>query len=225
MTEKNRKPLRELTVIGLSCLAVVACSPQQGEFGDQFFPHAKWEQIPPAPENMVEVVTLRHVVAFPGNQAGLDVGQRAFLDDFIRGNRINARDQIVVQAGAADSGRMTMGRLAAVKNEFAQYGLVASEAPATPEAGRLASDEVAVLVTRAVVIPPDCSVPQPEPTLRPEQKFGCHVNAALGMMVADPLDLVEGRELGPADGEQASGAFRRYREDKVKEINKEETTN
>ena len=84
---------------------------------------------------------------------------------------------------------------------------------------------VNVLITRPVVITPDCSVPQPEPTLRPEQPWGCSVNAALGMMVADPLDLVEGRELGPADAAQASGAMRRYREDKVKEITKEETTN
>jgi type IV pilus biogenesis protein CpaD/CtpE len=61
--------------------------------------------------------------------------------------------------------------------------------------------------------------------LRPVQPWGCSVDAALGMMVADPLDLVQGENLGPADGEQASGALRRYREDKVKELNKEETTN
>ena len=222
MTDKNRMPWRDLTVIGLSCLAVVACSPKQGEFGDQLFPHAKWEQIPPSPDNMVEVVTLRHVVAFPGSQAGLDVNERTSLDDFIRNNRINARDQIVVQA--VNGGRLTMGRLSAVKNEFAQHGLVASEAGG-PATGPLANDEVTVMVTRAVVIPPDCSVPQPEPTLRPDHKYGCHVNSALGMMVADPLDLVEGRDLGPADGEQASGALRRYRQDKVKDINKEDTTN
>ena len=120
---------------------------------------------------------------------------------------------------------MTAGRLSAVRNEFAQYGLVASEEQGGTGGPAVAGDEVAVLITRAVVITPDCSVPQPEPTLRPDHKFGCHVNSALGMMVADPLDLVEGRELGPADGEQASGALRRYREDKVKEINQEETTN
>ncbi len=45
------------------------------------------------------------------------------------------------------------------------------------------------------------------------------------MMVANPLDLVEGRELGPADASQASGAMRRYRDDKIKAINQEETTN
>jgi hypothetical protein len=29
MTDKNRMPLRKLTVIGLACLSVVACSPKQ----------------------------------------------------------------------------------------------------------------------------------------------------------------------------------------------------
>ena len=225
MTQKNRTPLRELTVIGLSCLAVVACSPKQGELGDNLFPHAKWEQIPPSAENMVEVVTLRHMVPFASDERGLGPSQRDALDDFIRDNRINVKDQIVVQAGAGDSSRLAKGRVDAIRSEFARFGLVASEAEPAGGAGAPAINEVAVLITRAVVIPPDCSVPQPEPTLRPEQPWGCSVNAALGMMVADPTDLVEGRELGPADSAQSSGAMRRYREDNVKDITKEETTN
>ncbi len=225
MTDKNRMPLRQLTVIGLACLAVVACSPKQGELGDNLFPHAKWDQIPQSPDNMVEVVTLRHMVAFIGGTPNLDVSQSDALDDFIRSNRINARDEIVVQAGAGDTSRLAMGRVAAIKSEFARLGLVASESAAAPGAGAPANNEVAVLITRAVVIPPDCAVAQPEPTLRPDHPWGCTVNASLGMMVANPLDLVEGRELCPADVSQASGAMRRYRDDKVKEINKEDTTN
>lgn len=224
MTQKKRMPLRELTVIGLSCLAVVACSPKQGEVGDNLFPHAKWRQIPQSPENMVEVVTLRHMVPFASDQRGLGPRERDTLDDFIRKNRINVKDQIVVQGGAGDSSRVAEGRVDAIRSEFARHGLVASEAAPAGGADAPAINEVAVLIIRAVVIPPDCSVPQPEPTLRPEQPWGCSVNAALGMMVADPLDLVEGRELGPADPAQSSGAMRRYREDKVKAINEEETT-
>jgi len=223
MTDKNRMPLRELTVIGLACLAVVACSPKQGEFGDELFPHAKWEQIPQSPDNMVEVVTLRHMVAFTGGERGLGMSESDALDNFIRSNRINVRDQIVVQPGAG--GRAAMDQVSAIKNAFARRGLIASESAPAADAGAPATNEVAVLITRAVVIPPDCAVPQPEPTLRPEQPWGCHVNAALGMMVADPLDLVEGRELGPADAAQATGAMRRYRDDKVKALTKEETTN
>jgi pilus assembly protein CpaD len=207
MTQKKRMPLRELTVIGLSCLAVVACSPKQGELGDNLFPHAKWRQIPQSPENMVEVPR-----------------ERDTLDDFIRKNRINVKDQIVVQGGAGDSSRVAEGRVDAIRSEFARHGLVASEAAPAGGADAPAINEVAVLIIRPVVIPPDCSVPQPEPTLRPEQPWGCSVNAALGMMVADPLDLVEGRELGPGDPAQSSGAMRRYREDRIKAINEEETT-
>jgi pilus assembly protein CpaD len=218
-------PLRELTVIGLACLAVAACSPKQGELGDNLFPHAKWEQIPPARDNMVEVVTLSHVIPFSGSEPGLGTSGRQSLDEFIRSNGINARDEIVILGGGDSRNRLTMSRVDAIQAEFAQRGLVASEVEVAPAAGAPANNEVAVLITRAVVIPPDCSVPQPEPTLRPEHHFGCSVNAALGMMVADPLDLVSGRELGPADGEQSSNAYRRYREDKVKEINQEETTN
>ena len=225
MTDKNRMPLRELTVIGLACLAVVACSPKPGEFGDSFLPHAKWKQIPPTKENMVEVVTLRHMVAFTGGQPGLGLRESDALNDFIHSNRINVRDQIFVQGAAGDSSRVAKGRVAVVKNEFARRGLVAAESTASPGAGAPAYNEVAVLITRAVVIPPDCAVPQPKPTLRPEQPWGCHVNAALGMMVANPQDLVEGREFGPGDAAQASGALRRYREDKIKEITKEDTTN
>jgi len=224
MTDSNRMPWRELTAIGFACLAVVACSPKQGELGDDLFPHAKWEQIPPSKENMVEVVTLRHVVAFDGSEPSLGRNGRQALDEFIRDNGISAKDQIEILGGDGGS-RLAKSRLSAVQIEFAQHGLVASQVEGDPVMGGPASNEVAVFITRAVAIPPDCSVPQPEPTLRPEQPWGCSVNAALGMMVADPLDLVEGRELGPANPEQSSGAYRRYRDDKVKGITKEDTTN
>lgn len=225
MTDSIRTPLRGLTAIGFACLAVVACSPKQGELGDDLFPHAKWEQIPPAKENMVEVVTLRHVIAFNASEPGLGPNGRQALDAFIRDNGISARDEIEIQTGADGGSRLAKSRVSAIQNEFAQRGLVASPLDGAPATAGPASNEVAVFITRAVVIPPDCSVPQPEPTLRPEQPWGCTVDAALGMMVADPLDLVEGRELGPANAEQSSGAYRRYRDDKVKQINAEETTN
>lgn len=224
MTDTPRTPWRDVTVIGLTCLAIAACSPQQGELGDEFFPHAKWEQIPPAPENMVEVVTLRHVINFTAGDAGLGRSARGSLDDFVLRNRINPDDQILVQAPGREGDRVAQGRLSAVRTEFARLGLVAADSYGVPSPG-VSSNAVEVLVTRAVVIPPDCASPPPKPTLRPEHRWGCSVNAALGMMVANPQDLVEGRDLGPADGEQASAAMRRYREDSIKELTKEETTN
>ncbi len=194
--------LREAILVGLACLSVAACSPQQGELGDEFFPHGKWEQIPRAPDNMVEVVTLRHVVSFAGGEVELAIATRSSLGDFIQTNRIGVGDQIVVQASGSELDRLTIGRLTAVSAEFARHGLVTAESVVLPSSSATAApDEVAVLVTRAVVISPDCSEPQPKPTLRPDQPWGCTVKTALGRMVADPLELVEGRELGPADAE------------------------
>ena len=224
MTETPRNLLREIAVIGLASLAIAACSPQQGELGDEFFPHAKWEQIPPSPENMVEVVTLRHVVSFGAGDSSLGQSQRGSLDDFIRRNRVHQDDEILVQSTSGQGDRVAQGRLIAVRNEIARLGLVAADAHGTASPG-VGGNAVEVLVTRAVVIPPDCQSPQPKPTLRPESRWGCSTNAALGMMVANPQDLIEGRDLGPADGEQAVKALQRYRADKVKQIKSEETTN
>ncbi len=194
--------LREAVLVGVACLAIAACSPKQGEFGDELFPHGKWEQIPPATDNMVEVITLRHAVAFVEGQAGLGSFAQSDLIDFIRKNRIGVHDEIVVQTSGSDRDRLTVGRLTAVQAEFARRGLVAVKSLVPPSSSAATDlDEVAVLVTRAVVNLLDCSQPQPKPTLRPDQLWGCTANTALGMMVANPLDLVESRELDPADGE------------------------
>ena len=219
--------LRNAALAGLACLAATACSPKQGEFGDQLFPHAKWAQVPPAPDNLVEVVTFGHVVSFSEGQAGLDPAARDDLAGFIRLNRIGTSDRIVVQPPEGTADHLTGARVTSVTTEFARLGLVALEST-DPGASAIGADpgsgEVAVLVTRAVVVPPDCTQPQPDPTLRPEQPWGCFVNTSLGLMVANPMDLVEGRDLGPADGEQASAALRRYRQDEIKALQIEETS-
>jgi pilus assembly protein CpaD len=212
---------KRVVLLGMVCLAAVACTPKNGELGDEYLPHGKWEQVQPTPKNMVEVVTLGHMVSFPHGEAGLDLAARDDITRFIQTNRIGQNDRIAVQAPAAEGSQLAHARLTSVKAEFARRGLVAAETQDSGNAGmglEPAAGQVAVLVTRAVVVAPDCSQPQPEPVMRPEIAWGCTVETALGMMVADPMDLVEGRDLGPADGEQASGALRRYRADAIKPL-------
>ena len=53
--------------------------------------------------------------------------------------------------------------------------------------------------------------------------MGCNATATnLAHMVAEPRDLVRGRELGPADGIREAEAIVRYREGKVTELMKTE---
>ena len=53
--------------------------------------------------------------------------------------------------------------------------------------------------------------------------MGCSNTANLGLMVADPLDLKEGRTMGPADGEFGALRIQRYREGEVQEFETDDT--
>jgi pilus assembly protein CpaD len=59
----------------------------------------------------------------------------------------------------------------------------------------------------------------------PHSNFGCATQSNLGLMVADPQDLVRGRTLGPADGVQQAEGIVRYRTGKVIELQKEKVGN
>jgi pilus assembly protein CpaD len=59
----------------------------------------------------------------------------------------------------------------------------------------------------------------------PHSNFGCATQANLGLMVAEPRDLVRGRPLGPADGVQQAEGIVRYRTGKVIQLRKEKVEN
>ena len=106
---------------------------------------------------------------------------------------------------------VTAARLEVIEGELLQLGLpvVIADSPMAETKG--SENQVAVLVERAIAVPPDCEVPQPALAQKPAWKAGCANTAVLGHMVADPRDLVKGRPLGPADGEMAAKAVENYR--------------
>lgn len=92
---------------------------------------------------------------------------------------------------------------------------IVGNAPVTP--GAVPPGSVRVVVSRArATVPgcPDWSRPAtPDFVGSTTSNYGCATNAALAAMVADPSDLVEGREAGAAvDPATASKAIRVYRD-------------
>jgi pilus assembly protein CpaD len=81
---------------------------------------------------------------------------------------------------------------------------------------------VRVVVNRHVVVPPNCPDWSKPATAdygnTPMSNLGCSTTANLGAMVADPGELVQGRQPGAADAEGSTGAIRRYRTDKIKPL-------
>jgi type IV pilus biogenesis protein CpaD/CtpE len=73
---------------------------------------------------------------------------------------------------------------------------------------------------RYMVTLPDCpnwsQYPASDFTNAKSSNFGCATASNLGLMVANPADLVAGRELAHADGTPAVSAVTRYLTDKVK---------
>ena len=140
----------------------------------------------------VPVVTRADYVfdaAAPGGS--LAPAEKARLDAWFRGLGLGYGDTIYVDAAYADSARYEVARIAG------NYGMMVEPgAPVT--SGPVAPGSVRVIVSRTRAEVPGCpnwSEPsQPNYSNKMMSNFGCGVNSNLAAMVANPEDLVHGRE-------------------------------
>jgi pilus assembly protein CpaD len=127
--------------------------------------------------------------AAPGGS--LAPAEKARLDAWFRGLDLGYGDSIYVDAPYADAARYEVGQIAGNFGMMVQPG-----APVT--AGAVAPGSVRVVVTRTRAEVPGCPnwrVPsQPNFNNRTMSNFGCGVNSNIAAMVANPEDLVHGRE-------------------------------
>lgn len=117
--------------------------------------------------------------------------EKARLDAWFRGLGLGYGDSIYVDAPFSEGARYDVAQVAS------NYGMtVQPGAPVT--AGAVPQGTVRVIVTRARAEVPGCpnwSAPsQPNYNNRMLSNFGCAVNSDLAAMVANPEDLVHGRE-------------------------------
>jgi pilus assembly protein CpaD len=129
--------------------------------------------------------------AAPGGS--LAPAEKARLDAWFRGLGLGYGDSIYVDAPYADAARYEVAQVAG------NYGMMLEPgAPVT--AGPVSPGSVRVIVSRSRAEVPGCpnwSVPsQPNYNNRSMSNFGCGVNSNLASMVANPEDLVHGREGG-----------------------------
>ena len=145
--------------------------------------------------------------AAPGG--ALAPGEDARLNGWFQSLGLGYGDAVYIDGGYAEPARSQVAAIAG------QYGmLVSAGAPVT--AGMVSPGSVRVVVSRRRALVPGCpnwSRPsQPDWDNRSSSNFGCAVNSNLAAMVADPEDLVHGREgSGVSDGITASKAVQYYR--------------
>ena len=139
----------------------------------------------------------------------LPPAEQARLDVWFNGLDLGYGDAIFVQGGYADAARFDVARVAG------RYGmLVSNGSPVVP--GLVAPGSVRVVVSRTRASVPGCpnwsGKSQPNFANQNMSNFGCGVNANLAAMIADPNDLLWGREgTGIGNADTASRAIRTYR--------------
>lgn len=141
--------------------------------------------------NIPVVTSADYVFDAAAPDGALAPGETDRLNGWFQGLGVGYGDTIYVDGAYADAAR---GQVAAVAG---QYGMpVADGAPVTP--GVVQPGTVRVVVSRRRAEVPNCpnwSVPsQPNYDNRNMSNFGCGVNSNIAAMIANPEDLLHGRE-------------------------------
>ena len=158
----------------------------------------------------VPVVTRAEYVFDASAPGGaLAPGEAERLDAWFQGLDVGYGDVIYVDGGYAPAARNQIARVAG------HYGMLLS-AGAPVAAGVVPADSVRVVVSRNRAIVPGCpnwSRPaSPDLENHSMSNFGCSVNSNIAAMVANPQDLIHGREgSGVGDADTAAKAIDLYR--------------
>src|SRR5216684_2055015 len=175
-------------------------------------PIEQWQPAQAPKTNTVEFVRLNHTVRFAPGAAVPAPAETRRLMNFVDDAEIAGGDDIYLDAAPTD--RLSQARQASIRRLLSQRGIRTTALPAIAGMGgeRLAlGDEVALQVERYVVTPPACpnwsKPPGGDPTNTVGSNFGCATTTNLGLMIANPRDLLIGRKPGPADAEPALRAI------------------
>jgi pilus assembly protein CpaD len=141
----------------------------------------------------------------------LSGGERERLDGWFRSIGLGYGDRVAIE----DPTRSGQGVEDIIELLSLRGMMVAGAAPVT--AGALAPGNVRVVVSRSSASVPNCpdwSRPAtPEFAGSTMSNYGCALNGALAAMIADPQDLVHGRDsAGPADAMTSDKAIRVFRD-------------
>ena len=145
--------------------------------------------------------------AAPGG--ALAPGEAERLDAWFRGLDLGYGDTIYVDGANSPAARNQVAQVAGT------YGLLVSAgAPVNP--GAVPADSVRVVVSRNRAVVPNCPnwnrPAAPDLGNHSMSNYGCAVNSNLAAMVANPEDLVHGREgNGVGDTATAAKAVQLYR--------------
>jgi pilus assembly protein CpaD len=155
-------------------------------------------------------------LSFLPGSARLAAGEAARLDRLVATGVIRPADRVTIATGGASG--LGERRAAALSSALLAYGIVADASSLES----VSANHAIIGIRRYTVTLPPCpnwsQSPNAEYTNAYRSNWGCAGAVNLGLMVANPADLVSGRTLAPADGMPAVSAVQRYLNDRVKPL-------
>lgn len=160
--------------------------------------------------NEVTMVRLKHTVNFDSGMA-LDAMEQAAIEDFLALNRVGYGDVLSLDLGDVGDPDEMVKQWYAVYEYLKTHGIhLQPEAPITGAAP--ASGSGILIVERYIVSIPVCEKyadgPDPNWANATSPWYGCTTTALLGLMIADPADLIDGNPAAPPDAEKMAKAIR-----------------
>ncbi len=179
---------------------------------------ADWTPAATPNELQVKWVTHEHSISF-NSPANLLTNQEArSLDRFLSDIDLRPSDRLFVDVGPQSGEVVADNRVGVINEQLRHYVPNAQALAITGEKG--SAGNIRLIVGRYVVLPPNCPNLSRPSSSNPgnfnDSNFGCSTQRNLGLMLADPGDLLRGRALGPADGEALSRGIRAYRAGEAK---------
>jgi pilus assembly protein CpaD len=167
-----------------------------------------------APNNLtVDAARSRVDVSFVPGSARL--AQPNAIQQLVANGRIRPTDRVTIAAAGGPG--LAEQRTAVISRQLLAYGIVADRFPL----GTAPPNHAVIDIGRYMVTLPPCpnwsSPPEAAYTNAQNSNWGCAAATNLGLMVANPADLVSGRPLAPAFATPAATAVTRYLEDRVKQ--------
>jgi pilus assembly protein CpaD len=191
-----------------------------------------WQEVKPQRQPEVQSVDHHHAVQFAGRSTRLSTYEEQQLSRFLASIGAARDNQFIIspRISAGDSGagaQTARARAHTIARHLRARGLD-PEIVLSPTETAGGLSRVDVVVRQYLVTLPPC----PDWTARPGWNFGnqpssnwgCATATNLGLMVADPADLVRGAGSQPASAEPLVLSIDRYRRDEIKELQVETTT-
>jgi len=188
-------------------MAVTGCTPES--------PRLSTVEVPK--ENKIDFLSLTHPVHFQSGTTVLAAGEDKALAAFVATVSPRYGDDVTVDAteDGSESAALRIKRQSDVARQLQRLGIQANASSEVDPEFTDAHDAVVVRVGRYVVTGPRCpdwsAAEAADYTNTPSSNFGCATATNLGLMVANPADLVSGSSGGGADAALLARSVERYR--------------